>query len=97
MVTSLDDDCDCKKPLPGLVERAVRDFGINVSESYVIGDMGAADMKLAETYGAKGILVLTGVGKGSVGEFRHTWAAPPAARQRPWGDRAIDVESSDAK
>ena len=54
-------------------------------------------MKLAETYGAKGILVLTGVGKGSVGEFRHTWAAPPAARQRPWGDRAIDVESSDVK
>ena len=69
-----DDDCDCKKPLPGLVERAVRDFGINVSESYVIGDMGAADMKLAEICGAKGILVLTGVGKGSMGEFRHTWA-----------------------
>ncbi|NLJ85330.1 MAG: HAD-IIIA family hydrolase [Firmicutes bacterium] len=68
------DGCDCKKPLPGLIEQAVRDFRISVPGSYVIGDMGATDMRLAQTCGAKGILVLTGVGKGSMGEFRHTWA-----------------------
>jgi len=39
------DGCHCKKPLPGLIDQAVRDFRINVSESYVIGDMGATDME----------------------------------------------------
>lgn len=31
------------------------------------------DMVLAKNIGAKGILVLTGVGKGSRNEYRHTW------------------------
>lgn len=68
------DGCNCKKPLPGLIRRGVQEFDIDVSRSYVVGDMGASDMVLAHTEGAKGILVLTGVGKGSLGEFRHTWA-----------------------
>lgn len=69
-----DDGCDCKKPLPGLVEQAVQKFGIDVSQSYLVGDMGMTDMVLADTCGAKGILVRTGVGEGSLGEFRYTWA-----------------------
>ena len=32
-----------------------------------------SDMVLAKNIGAKAILVLTGVGKGSVNEYRHTW------------------------
>lgn len=31
------------------------------------------DMVLARTINAKGILVLTGVGEGSLNEFRGTW------------------------
>ena len=30
-------------------------------------------MTLAKNIGAKGILVLTGAGKGSMGDYRHTW------------------------
>jgi phosphoglycolate phosphatase-like HAD superfamily hydrolase len=35
--------------------------------------MGMADMALAKNINAKGILVLTGVGKGSLNEYRYTW------------------------
>ena len=32
------DRCDCRKPLPGLILAAARDFGIDVSKSFMIGD-----------------------------------------------------------
>ena len=67
------DHCGCKKPLTGMVDAACKDFTIDLKNSYVIGDMGMSDMVLARNIGAKGILVLTGVGKGSLGEYRHTW------------------------
>ncbi|MCM1992559.1 D-glycero-alpha-D-manno-heptose-1,7-bisphosphate 7-phosphatase [Oceanirhabdus seepicola] len=70
---SREDKCECKKPLKGMAKTAARDFNINLEESYVIGDMGMTDMLLAKEIGAKGVLVLTGVGVGSLNEFRHTW------------------------
>ncbi len=70
---SNNDNCRCKKPSTGMVEQACNDFIIDVKNSYVIGDMGMSDMLLAKNIGAKGILVLTGVGTGSLNEYRHTW------------------------
>ncbi len=70
---SKEDKCECKKPLNGMVKVAERDFNIEIEKSYVIGDMGMSDMLLANAIGAKGVLVLTGVGEGSLNEFRHTW------------------------
>lgn len=67
------DHCGCRKPLTGMVDAACADFEIDLAKSYVIGDMGMSDMVLARNIGAKGILVLTGVGKGSLHEYRHTW------------------------
>jgi D-glycero-D-manno-heptose 1,7-bisphosphate phosphatase len=32
------DNCDCRKPLPGLIIKAALEHGINISESYMIGD-----------------------------------------------------------
>jgi len=68
-----EDNCDCKKPKTGLIDSAKKDFGIDIGKSYIVGDMGANDMVLAKNIGAKAILVLTGVGKGSMNEYRHTW------------------------
>lgn len=68
------DNCECKKPKTGMLVQAQKDFNIELSKSYVIGDMGAADMIMANKAGAKGILVRTGVGEGSLTEFRHTWS-----------------------
>jgi histidinol-phosphate phosphatase family protein len=67
------DNCSCKKPLPGLVLQAQNDFDIDFSRSFVVGDMGMSDMVLASNIGAKGILVKTGVGKGSLSDYRETW------------------------
>lgn len=40
-------DCDCRKPKPGLIRKAVQDFNINLDESWMIGDT-EVDQKLAE-------------------------------------------------
>jgi len=68
-----EEQCACKKPLPGMVHQAYRDFEIDLCRSYVIGDMGGNDMVLAKNIGAKGILVLTGAGRGSLTEYRRSW------------------------
>ncbi|WBW99514.1 D-glycero-alpha-D-manno-heptose-1,7-bisphosphate 7-phosphatase [Oceanirhabdus sp. W0125-5] len=76
---SRDDKCECKKPLIGMAKEAESEFNIDLEKSYVIGDMGMSDMLLASAIDAKGILVLTGVGQGSLNEFRNTWKdAEPA-------------------
>ena len=69
-----EDNCTCKKPLTGLIEKATKDHNIDLDNSFVVGDMGMSDIVLARNIGAKGILVLTGAGKGSISEFRHTWS-----------------------
>jgi histidinol-phosphate phosphatase family protein len=69
-----DDKCACRKPLPGVLFRAQKDFDLDLKGCYVIGDVGAWDMVLAESVGCKAALVRTGLGEGSLGEFRHLWA-----------------------
>tara|TARA_Y200000002_G_scaffold305021_1_gene260709 strand:- start:43 stop:573 length:531 start_codon:yes stop_codon:yes gene_type:complete len=32
------DNCNCRKPKPGLIEKACDEFSINSSESYMVGD-----------------------------------------------------------
>ncbi len=54
-----DEHCSCRKPGPAMLLRARREHGINLRESYVVGDKDA-DMLLAKAVGAKGILVTTG-------------------------------------
>lgn len=67
------DKCNCKKPLTGMIDKAKDEFEIDMQKAYVVGDMGMTDMVLAKNINAKGILVLTGVGKGSLNEYRDTW------------------------
>ena len=31
-------DCDCRKPKPGLLQQAAKDFNIDLSQSVMIGD-----------------------------------------------------------
>jgi D-glycero-D-manno-heptose 1,7-bisphosphate phosphatase len=69
------DICTCQKPKLGMLHQAQQEFGMALSECFVVGDMGSSDMLMAHTAGCKSILVLTGVGESSLNEFRHTWAA----------------------
>lgn len=51
--------CECRKPKPGLIMQAVRDFNIDLKESYIIGD-STLDIQLGENAGIKSVLVQTG-------------------------------------
>jgi len=53
--------CDCRKPLPGLIDRAAAELGLDVARSFVIGDK-PADVSLAVRVGARPVLVRTGYG-----------------------------------
>ncbi len=52
----LDDGCDCRKPLPGMVRRAVAERDLDLARSVVFGDRGS-DMALAHAVGVADILV----------------------------------------
>jgi len=56
-----DDDCACRKPRPGLLERAARELRFDLRASFVIGDK-ACDVELGRRVGATTVLVRTGYG-----------------------------------
>jgi histidinol-phosphate phosphatase family protein len=55
-----DDGCACRKPLPGLVQAACAELGVDPVRCAVIGDV-LADVQAGEAAGAVGILVPTPV------------------------------------
>jgi len=69
-------DCDCRKPRPGLLLRAAGDLNLHIPSSYMIGDK-FSDVELAQTAGCKGILVLTGYGRGEWEYLRENAAPAP--------------------
>lgn len=70
------DQCACRKPAPGLARQAARDWGIDLSRAWVVGDK-RADLELATAVGARGILVRTGYG-------RETEPTLGASRRADW-------------
>ena len=68
--------CRCRKPNTGLVEEAVKDLHIDCTRSYMVGDRGV-DIEFARRIGAKGILVLTGYGRGEWEYVRDQWKQQP--------------------
>ena len=57
--TELKIACECRKPEPGMLLRAEKEFHINLKKSYVIGDQ-TADIAAGERVGCKTVLVETG-------------------------------------
>lgn len=56
-----DDDCTCRKPLPGMVEQAVAELRFDPAQAYMIGDK-EVDVELGHAVGAISFLVRTGHG-----------------------------------
>lgn len=50
-------DCDCRKPKPGLLLQAAKDFNIDLSQSYMIGDSDR-DVEAGKAAGCKESLML---------------------------------------
>lgn len=57
-----DEECDCRKPAPGLMKQAVEAHGFDPRDAYMVGDK-EADMGVGRNTGATTILVRTGKGK----------------------------------
>lgn len=59
-----EDNCDCRKPKPGLIEQIAEHFNFNIKETEVwcIGD-SLRDLEAAYSAGGKPVLVLTGNGQ----------------------------------
>ena len=61
-------DCNCRKPKTGMLEKAVKEFNINLNESWLIGDK-TDDIEMGRRAGCKTILVKTGKA-GKDGNYR---------------------------
>ena len=48
--------CDCRKPLPGMILKAVKEFDIELDKSWMIGDM-ISDIATGKSAGCKTIMV----------------------------------------
>jgi D-glycero-D-manno-heptose 1,7-bisphosphate phosphatase len=57
-----DDGCGCRKPRPGLLLRAAERFGLELDQSYLIGD-ALTDIAAGHAVGCACILVQTGLGQ----------------------------------
>jgi len=69
-------DCDCRKPKPGLAERAARDFNLDLNRCYSIGDR-YRDIEAGYAVGARGVMVMTGLGRGEYETDRRCWPRQP--------------------
>jgi D-glycero-D-manno-heptose 1,7-bisphosphate phosphatase len=56
-------ECDCRKPQPGLLLRAAAELHLDLGASTMVGDK-PSDLVPARAVGARGVLVLTGYGRG---------------------------------
>ena len=57
------DGCGCRKPQPGLILQAAAELNLDLGSSYLVGDR-YKDLQTGAKAGVKGILVLTGYGRG---------------------------------
>jgi len=70
------DQCECRKPKTGMLEQAARELGLDLKESFVVGDR-RSDVELAHCAGARSVLVRTGFGEGELAWHAKNWARQP--------------------
>jgi D-glycero-D-manno-heptose 1,7-bisphosphate phosphatase len=69
-------DCDCRKPKPGLIQRAAADFQIDLAGSWMIGDR-YSDIEMARNAGVRSAFVMSGYGRGEWEYQRAAWKREP--------------------
>ena len=94
------EECPCRKPEPFFLRRAAEELNIDLSASYVIGDM-TSDVQLGKNGGARTILVRTGRG-GDDGMFQVTadYVANDLTDAAAWIEKQgiqLSPSASDAK
>ncbi len=69
-------DCDCRKPRPGMLLQAQRELDLDLSRSWVVGDRHG-DLQVAWNVGARGALVKSGYGLGEWVHHAPRWPRQP--------------------
>ena len=72
------EQCDCRKPRPGMLTRALRSFAVDPERSWVVGD-SLSDLEAGRAAGIPGILVVPRGGERPPG-VRSTGSLLSAAR-----------------
>ena len=69
-------ECNCRKPATGLLERAAADLNLDLLSGYMIGDH-FSDVECGQRIGAETVLLLTGHGQEALAK-RESWPRPPS-------------------
>jgi D-glycero-D-manno-heptose 1,7-bisphosphate phosphatase len=88
-------DCDCRKPRPGLIDRAAADFDIDLERSWMVGDR-YGDVELARNAGLHSAFVLSGYGRGEWEYQRGSWKLEPEVVSENLFDAAKIIIERDA-
>jgi D-glycero-D-manno-heptose 1,7-bisphosphate phosphatase len=70
------ENCSCRKPRTGMLDRAALEHTLDLQRSFVVGDR-YGDMELARNARARSVLVRTGYGEGELAWHAAKWASPP--------------------
>ncbi|MEE9235086.1 MAG: HAD family hydrolase [Candidatus Acidoferrales bacterium] len=68
--------CHCRKPQPGMIERAVQELNLSLPGSVLIADR-YMEVEMAHRLGLRAALVLSGYGRGEYEYQRAKWPRPP--------------------
>jgi D-glycero-D-manno-heptose 1,7-bisphosphate phosphatase len=70
------ENCNCRKPKTGMLERAAQEHALDLQRSFVVGDR-YGDVELARNARARSILVRTGYGEGELAWQAVNWPVQP--------------------
>ncbi|PAU77657.1 D-glycero-beta-D-manno-heptose 1,7-bisphosphate 7-phosphatase [Halomonas salipaludis] len=85
-----EDDCDCRKPRPGLLDQIGRALGMpTLQGSWMVGDKNV-DLQVGEARGCRPVLVRSGKGERTL--TKHPELAAPESRARIFDDLASFVD-----
>jgi D-glycero-D-manno-heptose 1,7-bisphosphate phosphatase len=70
------ENCSCRKPKTGMLDRAAREHALDLHRSFVVGDR-YGDIELARNAGARSVLVRTGYGEGELAWHAEKWPVQP--------------------
>ena len=89
-------DCDCRKPRTGLIERAVKDYNIDIRRSFMVGDKWS-DIELAQRAGVRSVLVMSGFAPDDPGNKRPERLKEPDYRAKDLQAAADWITGPDEK
>lgn len=71
-----DEDCECRKPKPGMLLQAARELDLDLAQSWMIGD-ALTDLQAGQAAGvSNSLLVLTGRGAGQKASYQLNGGFP---------------------